>query len=163
MKVIAKAFIILALVWPVAINAGVAGKAVRRAASKRAATSAAVKKEVAGRQKLGPVHTLKKPTTVERYTNRPATDKARGLGGNRKEVFARRIGPGRRGTAEHIRKELNIRHGVKQREELRLPSGTKYHESAIKGGEARRRQMAIHGRIPKENIHLKERPPHAKQ
>lgn len=163
MNFLTKALIILGLVWPITVNAGVAGKAAGRAASKRAAVGAAVKKEVTPRQKLGPLHALKKPTTVERYTNRPATDQARGLGGKRKEVFARRIGSGRRGTAEHIRKELNIPHPVKQREEIRLPSGTKYHESPVKRGEARRRQMAIHGRIPKENIHLKERLSHAKK
>lgn len=140
--------LLLALHGPVAANAGVAGKAVGRAASKRAATSAAVKKEVAGRQKLGPIHTFKKPTVLERATNRPATDKIRGLGGSGKHVFARHPKVGRRGTAEHIQKELNISHPVKTWEKIAVQPGVKYHERPIRGGEKNMREVIIHGRVP---------------
>jgi len=127
--------VVLALLGTSTAHAGVVGKAVGRAvkqAVKRGAAKALKKGAV--RQKLGPVHKIRKPTVVERYTNHPATDKAKGLGGKGKHVFTRRPRVGRRGTAEHIQKELNIPHPVKQREKITLPPGTKYHERPIRGG-----------------------------
>lgn len=153
--------LLLALHGPVAANAGVAGKAVGRAASKRAATSAAVKKEVTGRQQLGPIHTFKKPTVVERYTNRPATDKIGGLGGKGQHVFTRHPSVGRRGTAEHMQKELNIPHPVKQREVIKVSPGMKYHERPIRGGEAHKREVIIHGRVPGKGVKLGDKLSHA--
>jgi len=154
----------LVLLGAASADAGVVGKAVRRAVTKRAAT--VVKKQVnkAVRQKLGPIHTLKKPTIVERFTNRPATDKARGLGGKGKHVFTRRPRVGRKGTAEHIKKELNIHHPVKQRQKIVLPPGTQYHERPIRHGEAYSREVIVHGRIPGKAVKvIKEKLPHAKK
>ena len=166
MRSLAKVLVTIALV-PIllctAANAGVTSKAVGRAASKRAAAGTAVKKETVARQKLGPLHTVQKPTVLERATNRPATDKTRGLGGSGKHVFTRHPKVGRRGTAEHVQKELNIPHPVKKWEKVVVPPGVKYHERPIRGGEKNMREVIIHGRIPGKAFVKQERLSHAKK
>lgn len=106
------------------------------------------------RQPLGPVHELKKDTRLERWTNRPKTDKQRGL---RPHSFWTKPERGPKGKVPHLRKEFNIDHPLKQREEMTAPRGTRYHERPVRGGKDGAREVIIHDRVPKHEIRPKER------
>lgn len=139
-------------------EAAVAAKAVSRAAARRVVAGTVAKQ--LPRQKLGPIHTFKKPTVLMRATNQPTTEKIRGIGQRNGHVFTRYPRPGRTGTAEHIQKELAIPHKVKKIEKIVVPAGTKYHVRPIRRGEKNTREVIIHGRLPGSNIVGQRRLPH---
>src|SRR5438094_904244 len=114
-------------------NAALAAKAVSKAAARRV-FAGAIGKQLP-KQKLGAIHTFKKPTTLVRATNRPATEKISGLGNREGHVFTRYPRRGRTGSAEHIQKELAIPHKVRKMEKIVVPAGTKYHVRPVRRGE----------------------------
>jgi hypothetical protein len=108
----------------------------------------------APRQPLGPTHTFKHPTSLERWTNSPKTDARRGL---RQHSFWVRPDRGPRGGNQHLERKLNLDHPVKQREQARVPAGTRYHERPIRGGTSHAREVILHDWTRKADLMLKER------
>lgn len=106
------------------------------------------------RQPMGPIHEFKKDTRLERWTNRPKTDKQHGL---RPHAFWTKPDRGPKGRAPHLRKEFNIDHPLKQREEMIARRGTRYHERPVRGGKDHAREVIIHDRVPKRDVRLQER------
>jgi hypothetical protein len=145
----------------VTADAAAVAKAVSKAAARRI-VSGTVAKQLP-KQKLGYIHTFKKPTTLVRATNRPATERVRGIGIRNGHVFTRYPKPGRTGGAEHIQKELAIHHKVKAMQQLKVPAGTKYHVRPIKGGEKNMDEVIIHGRLPGSTVVQDRRLAHVKR
>jgi hypothetical protein len=149
-------FTILAVIFIGESLAGASvGQALARSASKRFAQRTAF----SSAQRLGPLHTFRKPVVLERFTRSPRLDKLKGLPLEKDShhVFARRIHPGRKGSAEHIQKALNIPHPIKQRETFLAPAGTRYHERSVLGGQKGQREAIIEGRVSPLSIQVKER------
>lgn len=130
-----------------AAEAGSLGKAAARGAAKSVARAAT-------QRKWGPIHKFKKPTRLERWTNRPKTDKAKGLKGHSYWIRPER---GPKGTKQHIRKELNIDHGLKRREETIFKPGTPYHVRPIRKGQAGQKEVILHRRVPAKELRMQER------
>jgi hypothetical protein len=136
--------LVLILQAPVAAQAGmILGKAAARGAVR------SLERGAVYRRALGRVHLFRKPTRLERFTNRSLTDQRRGLPGH---SFWTRPHPGRPGSAPHVKRKLNIPHPVKAREQVVVPGGTRYHERPIKGGQAHAREVILHKRVPGEAI-----------
>lgn len=150
------AFTILAVMFmePLSVNGASLGTAVARSASKRLAQRTAISTV----RRLGPLHTFRKPIVLERFTNAPRLDKLKGLPleKNSHLVFTRRIHPGRKGSAEHIQKALNLPHPVKRRETIRVPAGTRYYERPNAGGQPGERETIIKGKVGPSSIQVRE-------
>lgn len=132
-----------------------AGSQVERAALRGATKSAtkALQKAPVYRRPWGPRHHFRKETRIERYTNRPLTDKHRGLP---RHSFWKSPEPGRKGSATHLRQKLNIPHPVKRREEIIVKHGSAYHERPIKGGRGHAREVILEKRVPGKELKLRE-------
>jgi len=132
---------------PLVAEGGSLGKAAARGAARSIA-------KALPRQKLGPIHRFRKPTPLERFTNKPKTDLRKGLDPH---SFWTRPEPGPKGSAAHVRKELNIPHSVRRGERMTAPPGTRYHERPIRGAHGRKRETILHNRVPRKNLELGDR------
>ena len=130
-------------------EAGSLGKAVEKGAAR-----SILRKAPVYRRPLGSRHYFQENTRLERYTNRPRTDKLLGL---RKHSFWTRSHPGRRATAANVQRKLSIPHPVRNREVITVPPRTAYHERPIKGGLRRSREVILEKRVPGKRIELKGR------
>jgi hypothetical protein len=137
--------------WPGFAEAG----AGRGKAGPAIALAALAKAKPTYPRPLGPTHVAKEPIRVERYTHRPATDRRKGLAPH---SFWTRPHPGRKGSADYVRRRLNIPHQVTRREEATLPKGTAYHERPVKGGRNHSREVIVHQRVPRGALRLRESP-----
>ena len=131
------------------VEAGSAGKAVAKGAAR-----GILRKVPVYRRLLGPKHSFRKEALLERYTNRPSTDKLRGLP---RHSFWTRPESGQKGSSAHIQRKLNIPHRVERREVIRVGPGTIYHERPVKGGLNRSREVILEKRVPGKRIELKGR------
>lgn len=107
------------------------------------------------RQKLGKILTFEKPQTLIRWTNRPRTDVARGIMGNKHDrlhVFSQYPHPGRRGAPKLAQQRLAIRHKVTAPERITVPAGTRYHVRSIRGGAQGAKEVIVHGPIPSQAV-----------
>lgn len=127
------------------------GKAVAKTTAKK------LSQRAAAYQKLGPIHKFEKQQTLIRWTNRPKTDAARGITGNKHDrlhVFTQYPHPGRKGSAMSAQRRLAIKHGVKIPEKIKLSPGTKYHVRPIRGGAQGEKEVIIHGPVPPRAVEI---------
>lgn len=110
-------------------------------------------KAPSSRQPMGPLHEFKRPTPLERWTNSPKTDARRGL---RPHSFWVRPDRGPKGGSQYLKDKLNLDHSVKQREQMAVSPGTKYHERPTRGGTDHTREVILHNRVSKDVLELKE-------
>ena len=173
-KIIAQSLLILTLALvPLQAVGDPAGKAAVRGATKSAArglpkvAEAGLGKTVAKggvrgvphkvptyRRPWGPRHSFRKQIRLERYTNRPLTDKTRGLP---RHSFWKYPEPGRKGSAIHVQRKLNIPHPIKRREEIIVKRETAYHDRPIKGGHGHAREVILEKPVQGKAIELRER------
>jgi len=100
-------------------------------------------------KKFGSLHIFKKDLRLRRFSDHPANDLKRGL---RRHSYWEKPKKGRIGNAGHVRKRLNINHGLRGRETAVVKKGWAYHESPIKGGMRGSRQVIIERPIPRNYI-----------
>jgi len=148
-RIVSTLMLFLTFVGSLPVEGASLGKAAGRAAAR-----GALKRGVISRQRIGPLHSFRKPARLERFTNKPRTDKARGL---RKHSFWIRPHAGRRASAAHVQKKLNIPHRVKRRETFEAKPGTEYHERPIKGGRGHIREVILERPVSGKPIKLRER------
>lgn len=132
------------------VEAGSAGKAIAKSATKRVIRKAAV-----ARQKLGLIHQFRKPQILVRWTKSPSLDKAKGLPTKKDgvfHIFTQYSKRGRKPSPEVARRSLNIPHRVKYWEKIKVAPGTRYHVRPIKGGKRGEKEVILHGRIPSNSI-----------
>jgi len=141
--------LVVTFAGPTVVKAGSLWKAGARGAARGLAGKVHVY-----RRPLGPRHHFTYETRLERYSNRPRTDKIRGLPPH---SFWKRPEPGRKGSAEHVRRKLDVPHQVRQREEVIVKPGTLYHERPIKGGRGHSREVILEHRVPADALKLRER------
>ncbi len=152
-RVVAGLLLCAVLGDPCPALAGALGKALGRGSTGKVAVGRAP----VARRPLGPLHTFKEPTPLERFTRRPRLDRSRGL---RPDSFWARPGQGRKGTAEHVRRKYEIPHRVTRREEFVASPGTRYHERPVKGAPRGSREVILHERVPGSHVTLRERLSH---
>lgn len=141
--------LLLSMAWGATpVEAGSLAKAAGKGAARGVLQKAPVY-----RRPVGPRHHFRKETRLERYTNRPHTDKIRGVP---RHSFWKYPEPGRKGSATHIQRKLNIPHPVKRREEIVVKKGSAYHERPIKGGRGHAREVILEKRVPAKEIKLRE-------
>lgn len=128
---------------PVAAEAGTLGGAAARGAARSIA-------KALPRRPLGPLYRFRKPTPLERFSNKPKTDLRRGLPPH---SFWRTPQRGPK-TAEGVREKLNIPHEVKRAEKTIAAPGTPYHERPIQGGERGAREKVLHERVAPRDLQL---------